>query len=110
MIHFAAGADEESVTSAAIDAGADDISSGKDGIDVTTAPDHFEAVRNALVAKGLKPASAEITMIAQNTTPVAGEEAKKLLKLLSLLDDHDDVQAVHANSDIPDEILAQIAA
>ena len=110
IITFALNVDEELVTSVAIDGGAEDISVGKESIDVTTSPDNFEAVRNALQAKGLKPASAEVTMVPQNSVTVNGEDARKLIKLVSLLEDHDDVQAVHANFDIPDEILAQVTA
>ena len=62
---------------------------------------------DALVAAGIPPASAELTMVPANTVPVQGSQARSVLALIDALEDLDDVQAVHANFDIPEEVLAQ---
>ena len=69
--------------------------------------DDFVKVKDALKAKGFTPASAEVSMKASTTVKVEGEDAKKVIKLVSILEDHDDVQAVHANFDISADILEQ---
>ena len=98
---------EEELTMAAIDAGAEDISSDDEIIEVVTGPDDFVKVKDALKAKGFTPASAEVSMTPSTTVKVEGEDAKKVIKLVSMLEDHDDVQAVHANFDISADILEQ---
>ena len=85
----------------ALDAGADDVITGDDGsIEVLTGPGEFEAVKNALEAAGLKPEIAEVTMRPENTIELAGEEGAKMQKLLDMLEDLDDVQAVYSNAEI----------
>jgi len=100
---------EDAVSNAAIDAGAEDISSEDDIIEIITKPEDFENVRNALKAAKFEPAHADITMIPNTTVKVAGDDARKVLNLVSKLEDNDDVQAVHANFDIPDEVIKALA-
>jgi YebC/PmpR family DNA-binding regulatory protein len=99
---------EEALTMAAIDAGADDVLSEESSIEVVTAPENFEKVRDELKAKGFRPSSAEVTMVPSTTVKVTGETAQKVIRLVSSLEEHDDVQAVHANFDISDAEIEQI--
>jgi YebC/PmpR family DNA-binding regulatory protein len=102
-----ASANEETLTMAAIDAGAEDVISEEGNIEVMTTPDTFEKVRDALKAKKFVPSSAEVTMIPDTTVKLTGDAAQKMLNLMEKLEDHDDVQAVHANFDIAEDILAK---
>ena len=104
VLSYAPGADEDRVTGAAIDAGADDVVVyPEDGaIDVLTAPDAFEAVRVAMAAAGLAPDLAEVTLRADNDITVEGETAEQVRKLLRWLEDLDDVQNVYSNADLGD--------
>ena len=96
---FAPGADEDKLMEAALEAGAEDVITDDDGaIEVLTAAPEFEAVRNALEAAGFKPEIAEVTMRAENTIDIAGEDAEKMQKLLDVLEDLDDVQEVYHNA------------
>ena len=98
---FAPGTSEEKVMEIALEAGADDVVSDDDGaIEVLTSPMDFEAVKNALEAAGLKPEVAEVTMRAENTIALAGDDAARMQKLLDVLEDLDDVQDVFHNADI----------
>jgi len=99
---------EEKLTTAAINAGAEDINIDADEIEVITSPDDFIKVRDALKEAKFEPVTAEITMIPSTTVKVADEDAQKVLNLVSKLEDNEDVQAVHANFDIPDEIIAKL--
>ena len=95
------GGDEDRITEAAIEAGADDVVVyPEDGaIDVLTSPDAFEAVRDAMTAAGMAPAHAELTFRADNDIAVDGDTAPQVRKLLDMLEDLDDVQAVYSNVD-----------
>ncbi|GHE31753.1 YebC/PmpR family DNA-binding transcriptional regulator [Vulcaniibacterium thermophilum] len=108
VLSYAPGADEDRITEAAIEAGADDIQVHPDdgSIEVLTAPDAFEAVRKAMEAAGLKPDEAEVTFRADNTVAVTGETAQQVAKLLDWLEDLDDVQNVYSNADLPEEAYA----
>ncbi|HSN31392.1 MAG TPA: YebC/PmpR family DNA-binding transcriptional regulator [Ideonella sp.] len=98
---FAPGTSEDKVMEAALDAGAEDVLSDDDGtVEVLCAPADFEAVKAALEAAGLKPEVAEVTMRAENMVELAGEDAERMRKLLDVLEDLDDVQAVYHNADI----------
>lgn len=110
LIQFPAGLDEEKIMEAAIDAGAEDITTHSDGsIDVKTSMESFEAVKNALQAAQYVPEKAEITMIASTECKLADEElAKQMIKLSDMLEDLDDVQNVYSNADISEEILGKI--
>jgi YebC/PmpR family DNA-binding regulatory protein len=99
--------DEDKIMEVAVDAGAEDLTRSGDRWALTSAPGDLPAVRGALEDAGLTPLSAELTLEPTSTVAVSDEgEAKKILRMLEAIDDHDDVQAVHANYDIPDEILA----
>jgi YebC/PmpR family DNA-binding regulatory protein len=107
VLSYAAGVDEDKVTEAAIEAGADDVVVYDDGaIDVLTAPDAFPGVKAAMEAAGLAPAIAEVTMRANNDIAVEGETAQQVAKLLRWLEDMDDVQSVHSNADLGDAAYA----
>ena len=96
---FAPGTPEDKLMDAALEAGADDVITGEDGaIEVLTAYPEFEAVKNALEAAGFKPEIAEITMRAENTVEIAGDDAARMQKLLDVLEDLDDVQEVFHNA------------
>jgi YebC/PmpR family DNA-binding regulatory protein len=101
---FAPGTSEDKVMEVALDSGADDVIAGDDGsIEVLTPPAGFEAVKDALEAAGLKPEVAEVTMRAENTIELAGEDAQRMRKLLDVLEDLDDVQEIYHNADLGDE-------
>lgn len=97
-----AGADEDKLTEAAIDAGADDVVVYPDdgSIEVLTAPDAFAAVKAAMEAAGFKPDLAEVTLRADNDIAVAGDTAQQVAKLLAWLEDMDDVQNVYSNAEL----------
>ena len=96
---FGPGTSEDKVMEVALEAGAEDIVADDDGaIEVLTAVGDFEAVKNALEAAGLKPEVAEVTMRAENTIELAGDEAARMQKLLDVLEDLDDVQDVYHNA------------
>ena len=101
VLSYDAGASEDAITEAAIDAGADDVVVyPEDGaIDVLTPPDAFAGVKAAMEAAGLAPGFAEITLRADNDSPVSGESAEQVQKLLRWLEDMDDVQNVYSNAD-----------
>ncbi len=99
--------DADALSMDAIDAGAEDIKVDENEIEIITLPENFEKVRDALSGKKYDPINADITMIPATTVKLAGEEARKMLNLVANLEDLDDVQAVHANFDIPDDIIEQ---
>ena len=103
-------ADEDRLIELALEAGAEDIVSDDDSYQVLTPPNKFAAVRDALEAAKIPLASAELTMIPENTVKVSGHHAEQVLKLMEDLEDHDDVQSVAANFDIDDEVMAQFSA
>ncbi len=98
------GGDEDTITEAAIEAGADDVVVyPEDGaIDVLTSPEAFDAVKQAMEAAGLAPGYAEVTFRADNDIAVSGETAQQVQKLLHMLEDLDDVQNVYSNADLGD--------
>ncbi|QEA12080.1 YebC/PmpR family DNA-binding transcriptional regulator [Comamonas flocculans] len=96
---FAPGTDEEKVMEVALEAGADDVITDEEGaIEVLSEPGDFEAVRQALQEAGLNPEVAEVTMRAENTIELAGEDAERMQKLLDVIEDLDDVQNVYHNA------------
>jgi len=98
---LAPGTSEDRVMEVALEAGAEDVVSDADGaIEVLTPQGDFEAVKNALEAAGLKPELAEVTMRPENTIELAGEDAARMQKLLDVLEDLDDVQAVYHNASL----------
>ena len=98
---FAPGTDEDKLMEAALEAGAEDVIVDDDGaIEVLTSPAEFEAVKNTLVAANFKAEVAEVTMRADNTVQVTGEDAVKMQKLLDALEDMDDTQEVYHNAEM----------
>jgi YebC/PmpR family DNA-binding regulatory protein len=102
--------DEDRLIEIALEAGADDVTSDADSFQVTTPPDRFSAVREALEKAEVPIAHAEVTMVPENTVPISGRAAEQVLKLLEALEDHDDVQGVSANFDISEQEMAQLSA
>ncbi len=104
------GADEEALMTVAIDAGADDFREDEDAWEVVTAPESYEAVLEAVRQAGVEPVSARLAMLPQNYVKLEGAPARQILKLMELLEDHDDVQHVWSNFDIDaKEIEASLA-
>lgn len=99
---------EERLMEVALEAGAQDIKHAGDKLEVVCEPDTFSTVSDALDAAELTPESKEIARIPTNTVELDLDGARKVLKLLELLDDHDDVQSVSANFDIPDDVMAEL--
>ena len=98
---FAPGTDEDKVMEVALEAGAEDVINDDDGaIEVISAPFEFEAMQQALEAAGLKADHAEVTMRPENLIPLQGEDAERMQKLLDVIEDLDDVQAVFHNAEI----------
>jgi YebC/PmpR family DNA-binding regulatory protein len=98
---FAPGTSEDKVMEAALDAGAEDVVTGEDGsIEVLTAAADFEAVKDALDKAGLKAEVAEVTMRAESPIELGGEDGARMQKLLDVIEDLDDVQAVYTNAEI----------
>jgi len=102
--------DEDTLFSLAIDAGAEDVKVGEKNFEVITSPQDFESVKKALGEAKIETALAELTFIPQNTISLDEKSAEQMLKLMEILDEHDDVQKVHANFDIPDEVMEKVAA
>jgi len=103
------GISEEELMDLALEAGAEDVVEEDSGFQVLTAPEEFEAVREALEQAGITIGDAEISMVPKNTIEVTDENvAKSLMKLLENLEDHDDVQNVHANFDMDDSLMENI--
>lgn len=110
IIAYAPGADEDRLMEVGLEAGAEDVVTNDDGsFDVITAPESFESVRDALIAAGLTPESAEVTMKASTSTSLEVEDAEKMIRMLERLEDLDDVQNVYSNADIDESVLAKIA-
>ncbi len=109
IISYPEGSDEEAVMEAALEAGAQDIVNNDDGsVDVLTAPDEFMVVKDAMVAAGLQPENAEVTMMPSNSVDLDLGQAETMLKLFDRLEELDDVQNVHSNADISDDILQKL--
>ncbi|HUG89120.1 MAG TPA: YebC/PmpR family DNA-binding transcriptional regulator [Actinomycetota bacterium] len=101
-------ADEDRLLELASEAGAEDLVEDGDEWEMRTTATSFAEIRAAVEAAGVPVSSAEVTMLPQTTVPVEGSEAKQVLGLIEALDDLDDVQAVYANFDIPEEMLAEV--
>ena len=104
-----AGNDADEVALAAIDAGADDVDTDADPMEIYTAPGDLEVVRRSLEAAGYRVESAESTMLAKQQVALDPARARQNLRLVDLLEDLDDVQRVTANFDIPEEVFAEVA-
>ena len=104
-----AAVDEDKLMSVALESGADDINDDGDSWEVLTAPNQFEEVKDALEKAGIAVVTAEVAMIPQTRVKLAGKEAQQMLRLMDALEDHDDVQKVHANFDIEESELEKFA-
>lgn len=101
--------DTDQLMEAALEAGAEDIELNDDGtVDVLTAWEELGQVKESLEGAGLEPVEAEVTMIASTTVPVDADGAEKLMGLVEMLEDLDDVQNVYTNVEIPDEVIAAL--
>lgn len=101
-------ADEDRLMSLVLDAGAEDMKSDNNNFEITTAPKDFEKVKEVLKQNNIEMSVSEITMVPQSYIKLDGKEAEQMLKLMEELEDHDDVQNVYANFDIPEEIMAKV--
>lgn len=99
--------DEDEVMLVALEAGAEDVIVEDDMIQIITEPKNLEEVKNEIQNNDFKISSAEITMIPSNTVKLEGKAAEQVMKLVEELEDHDDVQEVYANFDIPEEIMEE---
>ena len=99
---------EDDLMELAIYAGADDMQTVDDHYEITTAVENFETVRKALEEAGVPMDTAELTRIPQNTVLLDEKKGKALLKLMDILEDHDDIQKAYSNFEIPDDVMATI--
>lgn len=101
--------DEETLMDLILEAGAEDMKTEDGTYEIVTEPGDFETVRDAIKNNDIAPDSAEITMLPNTTVKVDGKHAEQLLKLMEKLDDHDDVQNVYSDFDIPDDVMEQFS-
>lgn len=107
---FSSGIDEDALLDTALSAGAEDVLEQDDGsIEVLTSPSDFQAVKELLRAKGFVASESGITMVASTSVELDLDGAEKILRLVDALEDLDDVQSVHTNAEIPEEVLAQLS-
>jgi YebC/PmpR family DNA-binding regulatory protein len=99
---------EDALMELALDAGADDVRVDGDQYEVIAEPDAFVAVCQAIEGAGLAADSTSFTRLPKDTVDITGDDARRVLKLMEALDDHDDVQSVAANFNIPDEAMAEL--
>ena len=97
--------DEDRLMEIALDAGAEDIREESDSFEVVTAPEDFDAVKEALEGATIPFSDAEVTMLPQNMSSLEGKDAERMIKLIDAMDDCDDVQKVYTNADIPDDMV-----
>jgi len=97
--------DEDSLMETALDAGAEDVREDDSNFEVITAPEDFEAVKDAIDENSIPYLDAEVTMLPQTATSLEGKEADQMIRLMDMLDDCEDVQKVYTNADIPDEMV-----
>jgi len=106
---YPAGSDEDAVMEAALEAGADDVVTSDDGsIEVSTMPELFTTVKEKMFAVGLETDLAEITMNPATSVELALADAEKVMRLIDMLEDLDDVQNVYTNADFSDEVIQQL--
>ena len=109
QLSFPPGTDEDRLMEAALEAGAEDVVANDDGsLDVITAPEGFGDVHDSVVAGGLDPEQAEVTMRPSTNVSLDAENARQIVRLIEMLEDVDDVQQVYSNVEISDEILAEL--
>src|SRR6202051_46782 len=103
-------ADEDKMLGIVLDAGAEDLRDDGSAWEVTTPPEAMEKVREALVAAGITPASAEVAFVPQNYVKLTGAQAQQMVRMVEALEDHDDVQHVYANFDIDEKEIQEAVA
>lgn len=109
VISYDAGTDEDAVIEVALEVGAEDVVNNDDGsFDLLTEPDNFSDIKDALVAAGFEPAVAEVTMRPDTMTALDREIAEKVMRMIDMLEDLDDVQDVYTNADIPEEVMEEM--
>ncbi len=101
--------EEEKLLELALDAGAEDIKEEETQFEILTDPSDFESVKKAFDDEGLSYTFAEVSMIPQNTVSLGGREAERMLNLMETLEEHDDINHVYANFDIPDEVMEALS-
>ncbi len=110
VLSYPAGTDSDAIMDAALEAGAEDVIGDDDGsVDVITAPEDLSAVKEGMCRAGFEPENAEVTMRATTGTELSLDDAQKMIRLLDMLEELDDVQKVYSNADISDEILAELS-
>ena len=101
-------ADEDKIAELALEGGADDYTQTEDAWEITCEPAAFEAVRETFKAAGIEPSSADLSMVPSSTVTIDASNGRKVLNLVEALEDHEDVQNVHSNFDVPDEVMAAL--
>lgn len=110
VLMYPEGSDEDAVMEAALEAGADDVTTNEDGsIEVTTSYEDFISVKDAMTVASFEPEAAEVVEKAANMIDVGLDDAEKIMRLIDTLEDLDDVQEVHTNADFSDEVMAQLS-
>jgi YebC/PmpR family DNA-binding regulatory protein len=99
---------EDELFTIALEAGAEDVRPADAMYEVITSVEDFEPVKQGITTKGIEPSSSEVSLLPQTTVRLEGSQARQLLKLMDELEEHDDVQNVYANFDIPDEVMAEV--
>ncbi|MGD8514317.1 MAG: YebC/PmpR family DNA-binding transcriptional regulator [Granulosicoccaceae bacterium] len=109
ILSFPAGTDEDTIMEAALEAGAEDVVTNDDGsIDVMTTPEDFNSVKQAMIDAGFEPEVAEVTMKPSTTVDMDLQSAEKIMRLVDMLEDLDDVQNVYSNAEFSEEVMAQL--
>lgn len=110
LLMYPAGSDEDVIMEAALEAGADDVETNADGsISVSTSYEDYMSVKDAMISAGLEPEEAEIIEKPTTETEVTLDDAEKIMRLIDVLDELDDVQEVHTNADFSDEVMEQLS-
>jgi YebC/PmpR family DNA-binding regulatory protein len=102
--------EEDQLLELALDAGAEDVEADERSYEVTTGPEDFDKVKAALTEQHIAMETADLTLVPQSSVTITGRESEQTLKLMEALEDHDDVQRVYANFDIPEAVMEQAAA
>jgi len=110
ILTYPAGTEEEKVMEAALEAGAEDIVTNEDGsIDVTTPPEDYMDVKEAMMGAGMEPEMSEVTERPSTTVDLELDDAQTIMRLVDALEDLDDVQNVYSNADFSDEVMAELS-
>ena len=110
ILSYPTGSDEDAIMEAALEAGAEDVETNDDGsIDVTTSPEEFMDVKDAMVDAGFDPEVAEVTMKASTSVDLGVDDAQKVMRMVDTLEDLDDVQNVYSNAEFSDEVMEQLS-